>query len=1350
MTTTKKTQSNLSNASSAPSQHGSNKQPSNLSTSVVSSTGLSNKRKPVYRDDAARDTSSAGVSSKGSSSSARLDPQGPPPVFDPDTGAVQPDSVRRACDDLLNAIKTLKAGEASRMKSLASSIKELRQLAKNQAEEDRALPESVFALSCRDQFAMACEAAKDIASHFEPLPHEKLPFVTPAAKRDARAALAYRELAAFMNELKRMHLTAAAPLLMKEYGEIEAANMEQKAPGLGTLRPGASIDTSVTATASGGVGVASVSGSLTAGTVTLNDDDTDVDLFDVNSVSAQAKGSVGIASLLGKIGLSGGGKYFEHSDLDAVVQMRVNDAANRSPLGSSAGPTARRLRTGAQGVLNGVKWALGRDYLPEPSAPTFLSDKKVAKGYNTTKLNLLAKRLDAAAGPAAKPFSEIARSFYPSAARLAKHAYKTKQPLPVAHSPLNRASPVSEPFGKKLPFKGFSAEAKASVGADFSSLLGGNFKAGPQAAAALKYEVAQFDMRLSRSAHEILDTSCHHDLEQTFHLLRGLDDRLPADPAATAIPARLLHYARFRDRLVGTLADNLPDPNVPLFGANPPQQFRAAIQNPPLDMIRTAEEMCTEVSKDALLLAKHGAKLLAKPDRHDPPSIKKALKAERREAFKKLNDRLWNGCYPGTEAQALKNPKAFLARTHDALSLGLGLVGVHLHVQKEQQVDAATQAGVINQGSTAMYKADTAYETARELMDKTFVAIKKDNLVKDHASIVSNTLWRRHNLSFKVEAEGGMTTANVLGLADPAFQTVSVANSTGKAKVSLQVRAQLATHQPNPARLGAFIETTAKLETGVPFAGHLMAKAICEAIEKAFPGVTPEKAKLHAKEVVPVVNELLSAVRGRTSGVTVVMKSRHAPDTEGLNLQYVRLMSSTSTGVDVSGPVLGASVGGAVSESRTGVMLEAMGTDLGYHILQTSGLLEAVDAFKAIGNGNGNGNGKGKGKGKANGNGHGDIDLQGVFQANPWLANKYFAKGDTIISLLDRQRECVKDLADDNFPPAGQPLKNEFYRYYATEPFERIREVARQTAHHAPGKLAREHGTADAFKSPDSLQQIPCMETSDTVWNQMKAEVAALKTPAERMAYFCTDPNGKMAMTHYIAVMRDLKETNAATMHHTEERSSGFQAQVRTDAFDAHGKPFKEKVKGGLQELDTDSSDGSPHKDSSGNSAAGNSSDGSPVPQPMITVEDFDAGDDDDIITVLPNPQPPVASSSSSQSLSPVVKPPQASASQTSAPQTKVELAPQVVEPPQQPAPQTSAAPIKVDTAPVETAETKSSTPAAPSTEPIKPRKPKAKDLDRILSDFQKELDGFTTGQKNRLSVVLPPGDPKPGTDPNG
>jgi len=62
-------------------------------------------------------------------------------------------------------------------------------------------------------------------------------------------------------------------------------------------------------------------------------------------------------------------------------------------------------------------------------------------------------------------------------------------------------------------------------------------------------------------------------------------------------------------------------------------------------------------------LAWEGERLLGRCDKHTPFELRAALEDERKSAFRAIDEAVWDGGYPGGEANALKHPEKFIARS---------------------------------------------------------------------------------------------------------------------------------------------------------------------------------------------------------------------------------------------------------------------------------------------------------------------------------------------------------------------------------------------------------------------------------------------------------------------------------------------------------------------------------------------------------------------------------------------------------------------------------------------------------------------------------------------------------------
>jgi hypothetical protein len=1002
----------------------------------------------------------------------------------------------------------------------------------------------------RHHFAQAASLAKAVASKVAQPDREPFALLHTA-----------------FEELKRIHLTQGAPNEKELHAQAETANYEAAAQGMATGKPGALVITSAGLAGSAGVGLGSIGGGGSKGKLMLIDDDLGALYFDTAAGNVNGKaGLIDIVTGGGRGGATVSTGFYVGASVGDVVKNKLTDTANAYG-GGSAGPKARAVREGWQ-VLKAVgKVVLGRSHVPAIGAPTHLSDAKLAKGATTTRLHVAAACIDEALGggssakgkAAGDTWQDLVEKFYPSLPHLAQQALHDGEKLPMATA-VDRATPAplalsDRRFALHQPF----GQAEFAVGANISD---GEIPAAAGAGLTAKLDQLNVHGRSPKAAHELLDPGLMKDLAQTFKLVDQYDAVLTKNPDS----ARLQIYAEVKQALVddqtaGPAADS-PAAD-PFFGNKVPAQFSGAVNAPSALKITSAQKQCESIADMTALLAIAGEKLMAAPEASDPPSMRAALNTVRGEAFKSLDTAVWKaqydatsgalvaGGYPGGLEAAMNDTKKFIAESHDALSIGLGLAGLHLAVNQRQLAPQTFDA------------ANSSYLAARKLMDRTFLPIRKDNLVREHSSVGSTLVFNRYHGTGRIDVSVG-GTPDLLGRASEALpqmqaitQNIALPSNLLKLGAVAQIQTRLADRQVLDARVGFDAEITLTLESGTPLTGELLNKVVCKGLEKA--GLTGEEAKLQAKEIKQIAAELHGAIGPATGGVTVNVMYRVPPNSDGksMELEYVRLMKSRTGGIAAAATALGTgnSVAASVFELTRGVEVEVLGPGIGYLSMHHGKLTGSIDAARKTLAADTGTDVKGKGTAK----GAADVPFSeaaaAAFQADPDLRTRYFGKGDMIMQVLEKYLVCIDAIRSGKLPQPGEKFPNEFFRYFTDDMFMRARSVANEAAHFAPGN------TADKATSPAPLSKLQGglrlqdadgrehWDTKSTEWKALKARVAQLKDPAERAQFFTQDKDGANLLKSFVSVISNVQETWLATLNHAEgdTRPAGFGGHVKAE-----------------------------------------------------------------------------------------------------------------------------------------------------------------------------------------------------------
>lgn len=1051
-------------------------------------------------------------------------PQGP--VFDPDTGALNKPQLRQtvsALKDLLPVIPAaLTRSHAPSIELHAELQQQLTKIHTIAADNSRKAPHEV-GLAVRDAFAAAAKTAGKLARSLGS--HEP--------------ADAYKGIAALLTELKRTHLSGSANDVLTHYAAKETANLEVKAPGISTGKSGSNVSTgtsaslTVSAFPTNKYAAAHVSAGAGGGTGRLYtlDDDGDVDFIPSKQAFAEAAlgGKLGkwAANLAGKYAFTGHNVYLEHDDLQQLVKIVANRDANHAWLKtSSASPQARQLMHQLESLANLVSHAVGRNYTEAAGKPYFLTDAKIAKGFNTFKMTLLAGAIDHKVG--GDHFSTLMKTAYPPITDVLTERVRTGQPLPAQP---RRDVPDSVAYGDRfLAYRQHTGTVDASAG---NKTHGGtNLEANGNFGVTARVDNSKFYTESGAAPHTLLDPGYHKDYQATFKLHRQLDEACSGDVP----PAQLHLYNETRKALTQDLHAG---PALPFteaerlhYGeeASIPTQFRNAITHATPEQLNHATDQLEHIVNTYQHFAKDAGAVLAKNDRFMPADQRGALKQEREAAFAQINQAVWNGRYP--QKDALAKPEQFIAKSHAAISLALGCVGAHISVIKQQMAQRGAGAAPHVDEEAAILTADSMYKTARELLDKTYLPLKNRDVQKN-GPLQDKSLWQRTEVRLRATASGGAQGSALNALLNRFHRStdkvdlghltgaISIGNSAGQVSLSAEARWMNATHQVNPSRTGKFWQFTFTAQGGAPITGLMINKAIEAAIEKFAPNLRLQEQKIDPHELIRQTQGLVFDI---TDGTSVVVKLRQPPDVQNapMELQYARVLRNKNSGMNLSMtvPTPKGTFTPAVShtDSTQSYAGEVVGTDTSYLIMQHPFLAKIVDA-------------------EAN---REDAALRRAFDANPVQRDRYLANPNLMVDVVAKYaaaRQEIDAAAAENRAPV---IKNEFVRYHAAAPFARAAQVSAQVAAHAPGSTAKGEET---FKLAEPLAKP--IDVSHLDLNAMRARLQALPTIEARADYLCNANAGRPLLEAFSKIIGNTRAINSAALLHADQRNTGIQTLLR-------------------------------------------------------------------------------------------------------------------------------------------------------------------------------------------------------------
>lgn len=1032
------------------------------------------------------------------------------PVIDIDSGALDLRHLEQTVTALAQALPELPVtGSATRLRErLANDLAGIGATAANIN-----LRPDQRGLAVRDGFARAARTARVLARYLD---RDHLNHGAGANGTTAReCATSYFLIAGLMTELKRTHLSAAAPDLMAHYAEREVARLERVAPGIGQGVSGPNVATSTGASLEYSVGVGNVGGSASAGRTFFSDDDRDIDFWESYTVALQGGAGTRIANwaakLNGQAAYAAGGTYFEHDDLRELVKLVANLDANRAWI-RGAGPRTRKLVHGWEHVKDKVSQGVNRNYVQAPERPYFLNDTKLAKGFNGVKVAMLAMMLDEAqqARGGQPIFDAIVAQAYPAAGDVLRQRLAARQPLPPS---TRRDVPDSVAYAdRRVAFREATLAVDASLGRATSG--NPNLGAGGNVDLLARGDLLQFFTETANAPHQILDPAHHKDPKATLAIHQQLDASYPGAP-----PPALRLYDLMRGRLQGAAGPLPPlDASVAaLYGeaASIPAQFRNAIAHPSVQQLDRVAAEADGLKHLYLNFIENAATLLARSDRALPKPAREQLNTLRAEAFERVNAEVWHGGY--ARADALANPEKFVAASQASISLALGAVGTHLGIVKERLSHGDAEH------THAARQADRGYAEVRELLDRLYLPMKKHDVQKD-GPLKEQALWQRWDVLVRGTASGGAQVnalGALLGHWQKSLGPVGIANDAGGLTLSAEAKFLYADHQINPSRVGKFWQITLTANAGKPLAGVALQAAVRAAVGRLNEALATDQPKIDSAEI---ARQMQGLVFDASEGSSIVMKFRQPPGLgiRSTHLQYVRVLNNQNAGLNLSVTVpthVGLFTPGiSHTDAAQGFEGEIMGSDLSYLMLQhpkLAALLDHPDAATPEG-------------------------LAALFDANPRVRNGYFATASTIVDTVRRYADFLDakaQAAQGGTPLANAPKTNEFFRYYASAPFQRVAETARQVLRHAPGSTA---ALAPAAGSASLAEEVS-LAGVDLAAAQARLEGA--RSIRERTAYLCGE--GRPLLDAFAAIVGRTREINASAMFHAESRDIGFQTVLR-------------------------------------------------------------------------------------------------------------------------------------------------------------------------------------------------------------
>jgi hypothetical protein len=1023
------------------------------------------------------------------------------PAIDPVAQRVQPATVARFAKGVADCLPTLPDGAGAKSRKmkfrLDAALVDLQALGAGK----RQWTAGAIGLETRHRFARASKAALHLSSALH----------TDSLKP---AGQFYKDLGRFLNELKRMHLTAASGDVLREFAQAEAVRMGQAAPGLDVRKSGAVLKSGIEVDAKGGLaGIANIGGGANRGNTFEVDPDTKLVYTNEAGVSASGGIGGGLGDLVAEGQVAVGfqdGNYIKSSNLVDGIRLDMNRLANKGSLiGRSASPRAMRvIRRWNQARNAATRVLLGQRHLGHPNAPLFLSDAKIAKGaFNTGVLHDMARELDRQLGGNA--LQTLVAQGYPHVETGMRQHRKHAAGLPL--SPLRKALPVpDQSLSSARTAAGFGNRQlwfKAEGAVKLPAAPGG---AGPAAfasgGAGLSHE--WYAAERLRPAHRLLDVDYTRDYRETFRIHSALTQQLSTSP--------LLHlYRDVHDRVSPGMVPGVPLPPLreadeQVFGAHTSigEPFRHSMQHPAASKLKAIETACSRLSDRYGLLVSRARELVSSPPRKLPLHLQVDMRHRQREAAVQLNGQFFGGAYPGGADAALRDPLRFVAQCYDAASLALGAAGTHLVIVKRQlQAGGSTVQG---RQARRIVDAENAYKQAAQLIESVNLPIKEETLLR-HGVLHAISPTHKTIAALDVKAGGGGLLRPVKAVAGILGKKPVPDVSNQAAQLSLATRARLehVSKHNNSAKRGDHLELRLSAQGGAPVVGTALAAAFERAVGRAYPGVDFGQA-VGRGELMRQLNGLLGDV---ADGATVVLGLRRFPGAgkTDFRTQYLRLQQEHSSGTDLGLPFGVASVNLKVNELTESPHVEVLGNDLGYHVLQFVTLQPLV-------------------KKQAEG-----ASMKALFEADAYLKHKYFANGHAVTDIVKAYEEFVRNPATAD----GASHAHEFHRYAAKPKFIALAERAHDAGHFGPGKWAGQGVDVVATPAPAPMSVPIPLPPID--WERVNARLDASRSTDERLAFFMGE--GRPLFDAYVDIV-----ARYADLNNFAKSNHGFRVGLRDTA----------------------------------------------------------------------------------------------------------------------------------------------------------------------------------------------------------
>ncbi|MBI3728849.1 MAG: hypothetical protein HY254_11025 [Burkholderiales bacterium] len=1053
----------------------------------------------------------------------------PGPVINPVTGAINRENLAKTVRALIQELPPVPASPLDLREKRRAKIVEQLHSVLALATSKNGLPEDELGLKIRESFSQAASDSRKLARNLAGSTIQRALF-----KPEPELALTYSCMGALLTELKRIHLTAAAPAILDKYAAAEAKNLENAAPTIDKGIPGASLVVSKSIGAKHSFfGLGNLGGSLQKNNVLSIDEDGDANYWEM--LGGQIKGGYGNKingwgyNASGKVKAEFGTKFYETATTAEMAKLIANMHANQLLSQGSAGQSAEALTKVKETYNKIAKFVVGRRYESDATEPTYLNDAKLAKGYNTAKLMHIASAADSMLGQ--KKIAALFAAAYPSATQLV-NKNQSAETADKLRSPINASIPDSVGYANNKTMRpainSVTATAAADIGKNHHD---GKWSAvGGKVGGELVVKNLAMHIKTAEPAHRLLDPVHLHDMAQTMEVHQRLEKL--NNP-------RLHLYHSLRDIMEqgasGTV-NKLPSEAQHFYGntSEVPKQFRTTITSPHVEKLAGLTSALEEVHKMYSNYLENANLVLAKPDRFLPLQLRNEFQAKREKAYDAINTEIWQGANPQGVQGALKDPEKFVAESYDGISLALASAGTHLsllkrEIAREEASNPTADPAKREQKIAVIKAADQEYTKIRELMDSTLLPIKRETL-SEHMLLKERALWQRQDYSAKLTGSGGsnFNVSDTLpaqtgqtkedGVHNPSFTT-----QVGNMSISVEARVQNASSQINSGRLGQFIVLTVSANAGQPITGKLAEKGLMLALEKMYPGTSSQDLRSMSEEACQQLRGVQGVVADQGAGASIELKLHRMPEVGSrtrFEMQRIRGLANTDSGMSISVPLVVTKAGITSlslsnKDSTTSVVNEIIGPDLSYLMLRFSDLKQMLDLGKKD-----------------------DAPLSEMFGANPRIKNQYFGNPDLFVKLIDKHQE-YQSISKAGYDISTMTMPNEFFWYFEQEPYKRAATMANEVAHFTPGSSK---DNSDPFaKAPENLlTQIRNMKLPDGVdWEKEKAAISKLSSVEQRLAYF-ESPNGRHVFDHFVNIIDVTKQVNSAAMVHAEHRKDGF------------------------------------------------------------------------------------------------------------------------------------------------------------------------------------------------------------------